>query len=102
MTTQRAGARGDAEDAAADADANARDVGVRLAEAEGDALREHYAAEGWVVVRSLVSSSLVTELQSATDGLEAEAAGIESSRRDRGVGGGTISHACSPLPHTPC
>ena len=52
---------------------------------EGEALRKHYAIEGWIVVRDVVSPSHVRELQAATDALEMEAAGVVTSVKRKGV-----------------
>ena len=54
-------------------------------DAEGDALRAHYAREGWLVVRAVADARLVADLQTAADALQAEASTLETSRRDRGV-----------------
>ena len=54
-------------------------------DAEGDALRAHYAREGWLVVRGVADARLVADLQTAADALQAEASTLETSRRDRGV-----------------
>ena len=54
-------------------------------ERELGALRRHYAREGWVVVRRLVTHDVVDALHAATDALEAEAAAFTRSRRERGV-----------------
>lgn len=54
-------------------------------ERELGALRRHYAREGWVVVRRLVTRDAVDALHAATDALEAEAAAFTRSRRERGV-----------------
>jgi hypothetical protein len=50
-----------------------------------EALRAHYAAEGWVIVRGVVKAELINELQAATDSLQEEAAGIVESTRKKGV-----------------
>ena len=52
---------------------------------ELEALRGHYASEGWVVVRGLITADEVHDLQLATDALQAEVAHITRSVRDRGV-----------------
>ena len=59
--------------------------GERWGTEEGEALRAHYAIEGWIVVRDVVSPSHVRELQAATDALEMEAAGVVTSVKRKGV-----------------
>ena len=54
-------------------------------EHELGALRRHYAREGWVVVRRLVTPDEVDALHAATDALQAEASAFTRSRRERGV-----------------
>ena len=49
---------------------------------ELEALRGHYASEGWVVVRGLITADEVHDLQLATDALQAEVAHITRSVRD--------------------
>ena len=54
-------------------------------EHELGAPRRHYAREGWVVVRRLVTTDEVDALHAATDALQAEASAFTRSRRERGV-----------------
>jgi len=53
--------------------------------ADVDALRAHYAREGWVVVRGVVSRAVVDALQLATDALEASVADVTASTTRFGV-----------------
>jgi hypothetical protein len=54
-------------------------------DADVDALRAHYAREGWVVVRGVVSRAVVDALQLATDALEASVADVTASTTRFGV-----------------
>ena len=57
----------------------------RISTTDVATLRNHYATEGWVVVRAVANSALIDALQRDTDSLEQEAKTFTHSRRRNGV-----------------